>query len=274
MAHQIDYERNARFWHDVTSKAKKSLDYVAGQNPIIPEEAHQKFRETQMNFFFEKVAPHLSQEIDVLDVGCGPGTWAMQFAPGVRSVHGIDIAPAFIEHAKQEAIKRNINNATFEVASFLQYQPQKKFGMIVLGAMLVYVNDQDLLPFFKKLNEWLLPDGFIYARTAVAPRSPYARTGNYQGIYRTLSQYETAMREAGFGIETARDLAYTDASIAAVYFGAANIASLGMLKRFPEASKKLYQVLESKRSIAFDAARALIDKTPAPICYHFLLRKS
>jgi 2-polyprenyl-3-methyl-5-hydroxy-6-metoxy-1,4-benzoquinol methylase len=272
MANQIDYEKNADFWREATSKAKKSLDYVAGQNPIIPEEAHRKFREEQMGFFFSRVMPHLTQEIDVLDVGCGPGTWAMQFAPGVRSVHGIDIAPSFIQHAREEAIKNNLKNATFEVGSFIDYQIEKRFGLIVLGAMLVYVNDQDLVPFFAKLKSWLAPGGFIYARTSVAPRTPYTRKGKYQGIYRTLPQYKAAMHEVGFTVETERDYAYTDASLAAVYFGAANLASLGMLKRFPAASEKIYQALESKRSITFDAARALLDRTPAPLCYHFLLK--
>jgi 2-polyprenyl-3-methyl-5-hydroxy-6-metoxy-1,4-benzoquinol methylase len=272
MANEIDYEKNASFWREATSKAKKSLDYVAGQNPFIPEEAHRKFREDQMNFFFSRVVPHLTQETDVLDVGCGPGTWAMQFAPSVRSVHGIDIAPAFVEHAKAEAIKQNIKNATFEVGSFLDFQTEKRFGLIVLGAMLVYVNDSDLVPFFKKLRGWLAPGGFIYARTGVAPRSSYVRRGKYQGIYRTLPQYESAMRAAGFNVETERDYTYTDASLAAVYFGAANIASLGLIKRIPGASEKIYQVLESRRSIAFDGARSLLDKTPLPICYHFLLR--
>lgn len=268
---EIDYKKNESFWRDVTSQAKKGLDYVAGQNPIIPEHAHLRFRAAQMEFLFDKVLPGLPRELDVLDVGCGPGTWALQLAPKVKSVHGLDIAPAFIEHANKAAAEKNLPNASFEVASFMEYQTERRFGLVILGAMLVYINDQDLVPFFSKVRSFLAPGGVVYARTSVAPRRPYTRKGRYQGIYRTKAQYEDAFARAGFTVTTERDYAYTDASLAAVYFGAANLATLGTLRRFEGAGAKLYDALERGRSFTFDRARRLLDLTPAPICYHFFL---
>lgn len=271
---RVDYEKIANFWRETTRGAKKSLDYTAGQNPIIPEEAHQKFRVEQMRFFFDSVLPKVSAESDVLDLGCGPGTWALQVAPKVKSVLGIDIAPAFIEHATREAERQGVTNVSFQEGSFLTFKTERRFGLIVLGAMLVYVNDDDLVPLFERLRGFLAPGGIIYARTSVAPRRRYARLGKYQGIYRTKAQYEEAMREAGFTIESERDLAYTNASLLAAYFGAAYLASLGMIRFAPSLSQRLYHFVEEKSALTYDAARTLIDLTPAPLCYHFLLRPS
>jgi hypothetical protein len=138
--------------------------------------------------------------------------------------------------------------------------------------MLVHVDDPDLLPLLTKVKRVLKPGGVVYVRSSLAPRRRYARTGTYQALYRTLDEYESAFTKAGFSFNKERDIAYTDASIAAVYFGAANLATLGLLRRFESAGMRLYQMLEDRRALAFDGARRLIDLTPAPISYHFLLR--
>jgi len=67
-----------------------------------------------------------------------------------------------------------------------------------------------------------------------------------------------------------RDLAYTDATLAAVYFGVIRAVSFGLIR--DAALDRMDRALERLRPLAYERARRLIDLTPAPICYHFLLR--
>jgi len=51
----------------------------------------------------------------VLDVGCGPGRHALEFARLAGSVEGSDIAPGMIECAQANALEAKVNNASFRV---------------------------------------------------------------------------------------------------------------------------------------------------------------
>lgn len=270
----LRYDVIADFWRRSTEGQGKKLDYVAGQDKLIPLAAQARLRDAQMSFFKSRVEPGLPAGARVLDLGCGPGVWALDLAPRVGSIEGVDIAPAFIEYAQAEAARRDIPNARFSVASFLDYAPSGKFELIVLGAMLVHVDDPELLPLLQRVRGWLAPGGVVYVRSSLAPRRRYARRGTYQALYRTLGEYEEAFLAAGFRFESERDLAYTDASLAAAYFGLANALSLGLVRRSEALGLRLFYALERHRPLAFDRARRLFDRTPVPWSYHFLLRPS
>ena len=53
----------------------------------------------------------IGPEFDVLDVGCGIGRIAAALAPSVRSVLGIDVAPAMIEEARRRSQAPNLRFA-------------------------------------------------------------------------------------------------------------------------------------------------------------------
>lgn len=62
--------------------------------------------------------PHLRPGLRILDVGCGPGTITLDLAEAVGptgSVVGIDDAPAAIEAAAQEAVRRGDHRTRFEL---------------------------------------------------------------------------------------------------------------------------------------------------------------
>ena len=56
----------------------------------------------------------------VLDVGCGPGRHALEFAQLAGSVEGSDIAPGMIECAKANALETKVNNASFRVLDWAE----------------------------------------------------------------------------------------------------------------------------------------------------------
>lgn len=59
----------------------------------------------------------VSAEDIVLDVACGPGLVACEFAASARKVTGIDITPAMIEQAKNLQKERRLTNLTWQVGN-------------------------------------------------------------------------------------------------------------------------------------------------------------
>ncbi|MCC6457383.1 MAG: class I SAM-dependent methyltransferase [Caldilineaceae bacterium] len=59
------------------------------------------------------VQQHLGPAIDLLDVACGHGALALQFAPSCHSVFGYDVIDSYITMAQEAARAQNIRNARF-----------------------------------------------------------------------------------------------------------------------------------------------------------------
>src|SRR5262245_55123538 len=69
----------------------------------------------------------------VLDVGCGPGRYAMALArAGASSVVGVDVSATMIELARQEATRSGVaERCTFHVAPFAEFQSDALFDVVL-----------------------------------------------------------------------------------------------------------------------------------------------
>jgi ubiquinone/menaquinone biosynthesis C-methylase UbiE len=59
----------------------------------------------------EMAAPRANDR--AIDVACGPGTFALRFAPRVRAQVGFDLTPALVEQARKAAAQAGIRNLFF-----------------------------------------------------------------------------------------------------------------------------------------------------------------
>lgn len=57
----------------------------------------------------------LTPDAEILDIGCGTGRYALEFAPLVKRVAGLDISPAMVELARKNADESGLANAEFLV---------------------------------------------------------------------------------------------------------------------------------------------------------------
>jgi len=66
----------------------------------------------------------LSRETtDILDIGCGTGTYSLPFANDVRSIRGIDVSPEMIDRARGQTYRAAIGNAQFSVIDWASADP-------------------------------------------------------------------------------------------------------------------------------------------------------
>jgi SAM-dependent methyltransferase len=63
--------------------------------------------------FVNLVMQYLNSDKDVLEVGCGHGELALEFAPYCKSLLAYDRVPAYIELAQASAQQRGVHNVTF-----------------------------------------------------------------------------------------------------------------------------------------------------------------
>lgn len=68
----------------------------------------------------------LGPEDLVVDVGCGPGMFVIEFAKTVRHAVGIDYSGCFVKYGKQIAKKESIVNAEFKQLDFLALDVEKE----------------------------------------------------------------------------------------------------------------------------------------------------
>lgn len=68
----------------------------------------------------------------VLDVACGPGLVACEFAPRVKHVTGLDVTPAMIEQAIKLQKERKIANMTWDVGEAVPLPyPDNAFSLVI-----------------------------------------------------------------------------------------------------------------------------------------------
>jgi ubiquinone/menaquinone biosynthesis C-methylase UbiE len=68
----------------------------------------------------------------VLDVACGPGLVACEFAPYAKHVTGIDITPRMIEQAEERQQEKSLTNLTWQVGDVLPLPfPDSQFSIVL-----------------------------------------------------------------------------------------------------------------------------------------------
>ncbi len=87
--------------------------------------------------FIEESTHWMSQRFDlsagsrIADFGCGPGLYTSRFARTGAAVTGIDFSARSIEYAREFA-RDNGLNVHYELADYLEYQPEGRFDLITL----------------------------------------------------------------------------------------------------------------------------------------------
>jgi len=98
--------------------------------------------------------------MDVLDIGCGVGSLALDLAATVAPgrVVGIDVDPGQIEAARSSAAERAIDNADFRTGSAYEPPfPDASFDVVYANAVLLYLREP--VRALREMRRVLRPDG-------------------------------------------------------------------------------------------------------------------
>ncbi len=261
----MNHLTSASYWIRAAASAQVDLDQVASQNYDLPVDIHREVRLEQVEFL-RQILVRRAAPARVLDLGCGPGTWALELAPLVDFWLGIDVAPAFVTHAQNEARARGLHHLQFRAGDFLESWDERSFDLIVLGGTLGYLSHEQMVSLLERVREQLAPGGIVYVRVSTIP-GIYPRLqlkGRYPICYRKETEYLSVFRQLGFRVEVSRDYAFTRGLLATAYtFLARRLGRTGMTA---------YRWAGLCAPLSFGLARLLLDLTPLPQSSLFILR--
>lgn len=95
----------------------------------------------------------------VLSLGCGIGDTELLLAPHVGEVVGLDLSPAAIRQARDDAQRLRIGNARFQQGT----QAEGRFDAVIAIFFLHHLPDAELAVLPQQVTELLTPQGVFYS---------------------------------------------------------------------------------------------------------------
>jgi ubiquinone/menaquinone biosynthesis C-methylase UbiE len=130
---------------------------------------------------------------NVLDVCCGPGTMALDLAPYVAHVTGLDLTPAMLDEARAGQAKRGVTNADWVVGDVFAIPfDVGAFSLITCGAAFHHMTDPGAA--FRELVRVCRPGGRIVVRD-VTPAAEKSAAYDRMEILRDPSHTHALTRE-------------------------------------------------------------------------------
>ncbi|HEY5001747.1 MAG TPA: methyltransferase domain-containing protein [Ktedonobacteraceae bacterium] len=103
---------------------------------------------------------------NILDVGCGPGHWALDVAADRQEAHvtGIDLSADMMEYANARARTRHLTNVSFQVQDFLASKlpfPEQSFDLINVRFAVGWLKKGGWLLLLSRCFVLLKPGGYV-----------------------------------------------------------------------------------------------------------------
>jgi putative AdoMet-dependent methyltransferase len=100
------------------------VDYSDEKQAGAYDSQHQQFRnfEKEFNDMLHFLSLSNTQELSIIDFGCGTGASTIYAAKKFKKVFAIDISDAMISKVKAKAVAEDIENIEFHLGGFLSYK--------------------------------------------------------------------------------------------------------------------------------------------------------
>jgi len=189
----IDYPKLRNWWSQQARTLPTQAGILAVDNEL--ESAYRQYAEWR---HFRQLV-RLKQNMNVLEVGCGGGRWALLIAPHVKHVTAVDFSDEMIRVARQRQQQAGVANLEFVTASAAEFMSSLHYHIIYFSGVLQYLDDDDCRRAIRNAVSMLAPGGTIIDRSSCAtPNREVCNNGAYQAIYRTKEELKSMFQEFGF----------------------------------------------------------------------------
>lgn len=175
----------------------------------------------------------LTEDTEVLDLGCGPGSYTMSFAKHAKSVTCSDVSPKMLEYSEENAKNLGLSNVEFKEADFLTQSVEelgweKKFDLVFTSLTPAMDSLESIEKIERVSRKWAFDNSFVYLEDSLKNEvkenvfgmpvknnqwggsSPYCIWNILwlKGKYPEMSYYrESKTQEYGLNEKTAYDIA-------------------------------------------------------------------
>ena len=110
--------------------------------------------------FYEK-ALQLSKSDNILEAGCGIGSYSREFARRGYHVIGMDLSPNFLSEAKKITQNENLE-IEFVLGDYNEMRFEEKFSVIFFEGSFFYQSKEGLISLLSRIHKALTPNGRMY----------------------------------------------------------------------------------------------------------------
>ncbi len=193
------------FWDDAAEKYYREAGTNIWVNPHLNELLHE-IESNTLRGWTENVAG-----AEVLDLGCGAGRFAREFADRGARVTAIDFSPKSIEIARRLTSSPSV---TYGVGSVYELNADSKYDVIVCSKILsiACVDDVDLDECLEKIFKALKPGGRLLS---IEPcHTSFVR----RVLSLSFENYKQSLSEAGFIVRDAKVAVFIPARMLLAFF--------------------------------------------------------
>lgn len=145
-------QQAARFWNGVADSYAKS--------PIKDKESYE--------YTLGRIKSYLSNNDQVLEVGCGTGSTALLLAPTVAQITASDLSNNMIRIAKQKASSQSVQNVRFITSDLFGSTLNQGPYDAVLALNLIHLIE-DTQEAMRRISLLLKPGGLFVSKTVCRP---------------------------------------------------------------------------------------------------------
>ena len=197
---QLQCSKVLAYWHAKTSILSP---YVMGVFGFPASAGRFHFRREQDTC--ARAFTSLPSECSVLDLGSGVGFWTEYFAH--RFAHVVSVEASPVLHSSLSDRCSRYPNVTTINGDALTFDLQEKFGLVFLGGILMYRNEQDARMLLERLAPSLEEGALILCRESTVRRGTRTLQAEYQVVYRSVENYRRSLADADFNVVTAELIA-------------------------------------------------------------------
>lgn len=218
----INYQETKRFFDGRVAKYNQVAPYTvtsyqdANPDLAMARDGHEK----------EVIFPllGLTQQDKVIDIGCGIGRWGDFLADKVAGYLGTDFSEPLLDLASKriatQSCAAKIHFQCIAMQDLWNIHPKDfllppPFSCAIIGGVMSYINDVDILRALEKLPRIMSNSSFIYIREPIAVETRLTLDKHYSSelgveysvIYRTADEYskffEQTLYKEGYKLKMA-----------------------------------------------------------------------
>ena len=191
---EIDYAKVNRYWEQATPSI---LGPYMMDDFGFPASAGD-FRFRAECRIVRRLTLDVGRDGTVLDLGSGIGVWAEDFAHRFSLVTAVEGSRTLFQSLQRRcAPYPNLRPIHGDVITF---EPDARYDLVFLGGLLMYLNERDVIALLRKLVPCIEPGGMILCRESTVRGNAVALKGDYQVVYRSVSDYGRIFGQCGLTI--------------------------------------------------------------------------